>query len=241
MLERPPIPLHEQVRNILTHEIESGVYAESGRLPVETELGERFGVSRITIRRAVGELEAEGLVQRKQGKGTFVRPRRTTTATLSLGGFSDQFLVGKIQPERVILLAETLPADADVAERLGIAAGADVFHLVRLLCTEGLPLALDDCHYALERFPGFDAMIDDSTSTYHVLRSSFGVRFKTVRREISVTYASEATAVALHRPENDPLVLIDKTVLDEAGVVVHTSRLECVPARMNLSIITTAE
>jgi DNA-binding GntR family transcriptional regulator len=241
MLDRPSIPLHEQIRNILTHEIESGEYEETGRLPVESELGERFGVSRITVRRAVSELETAGLVQRRQGRGTFVTPRQATMATMAVGGFSDQFLGEGRNSTRTILLAERAEASERVASSLGIAAGAPVFHLIRAFRLEGLPIATDEAYYSLERYPDFDTLIDDATSTYQVLRERYGAKFATVQREIGVGYTSPRSAQWLERPENDPIIAITKLVTDVDGGVVHTSRIECVPARMTLTVVATQQ
>ena len=78
---RPAPPKHEQVRNVLIHAIEAGEFPD-GRLPTEPQLCERFDVSRITVRRAVSDLEAMGIVQRQQGRGTFVTERRSPIGTM---------------------------------------------------------------------------------------------------------------------------------------------------------------
>jgi GntR family frlABCD operon transcriptional regulator len=241
MLDRPSIPLHEQLRNILTHEIESGEYEDTGRLPVEAELGERFGVSRITVRRAVSELEEAGLVQRRQGRGTFVTPRPATVATMAVGGFSDQFLGEGRNSTRGILLSERIEASAPVAAALGIEAGAPVLRLLRAFRLEGLPIATDEAHYSLDRYPDFDTKVTDTTSTYKLLREEYGARFATVQREIGVGYTSARSAEWLERPENDPIIAIDKLVTDVDGGVIHTSRIECVPARMKLTVVATQQ
>ncbi|HWS51684.1 MAG TPA: GntR family transcriptional regulator, partial [Microbacterium sp.] len=103
-------PLHEQIRTLLMHEIEDGAYGESGKLPPEPELCARFGVSRITVRRAVADLEEIGLVHRQQGRGTFVTPARDVLGTMSVGGFADK-VVGDGAKSRRIMKAEVLPAD----------------------------------------------------------------------------------------------------------------------------------
>ncbi|MFG1955341.1 GntR family transcriptional regulator [Micromonospora sp. NPDC048830] len=233
MPEQPAMPLHEQIRNVLLHEIESGAYDSGGRLPTEPELCEQFGVSRITVRRAVSDLEEMGLVHRKQGVGTFVATRRAELGTMSVGGFSDQ-LSGAGTPSRSIVVSEVIPADTRLAHALAIKAGADVFHLVRIFLMDGLPLAMDDSCYALDRFPGFDGMIDDMTSTYRVLRKHYGVQIVSVEREIGIAFTNAQSARWLDRPERDPLILIEKTATDRDGSVVHVSRVECVPTRMRL-------
>ena len=67
------IPLYEQVANALRADIQGGAFDATKRLPTEEELAEKYGISRITVRRAVGDLVEEGLVEKKQGKGTFIR------------------------------------------------------------------------------------------------------------------------------------------------------------------------
>ena len=66
------VPLYAQIVDQLNHDIEDGLYSPSGRLPTEGELSKQYNVSRITIRRAVDELVSKGLVEKKQGKGTFL-------------------------------------------------------------------------------------------------------------------------------------------------------------------------
>ena len=70
------VPLYEQLRVALRERLDSGVLDPGERLPSETELCQKYGVSRITVRRAVDELVEEGILERRQGKGTFVAPKR---------------------------------------------------------------------------------------------------------------------------------------------------------------------
>ena len=70
------VPLYEQLRVALRERLDSGVLDPGERLPSEAELCRKYGVSRITVRRAVDELVEEGILERRQGKGTFVAPKR---------------------------------------------------------------------------------------------------------------------------------------------------------------------
>src|SRR6188472_4523608 len=81
-----PIPLYHQIYVLLREQILSGVYADQALVPTEQALGERFGVSRITAKRALDELAAEGLVVRQRGRGTTVvgrMPSRPLSANIS--------------------------------------------------------------------------------------------------------------------------------------------------------------
>jgi DNA-binding GntR family transcriptional regulator len=71
--QRDPTPLHEQLASILRAEISDGTYAATGMLPSESQLQQRHGVSRGTVRRAIDALEQEGLVTTIAARGTFIR------------------------------------------------------------------------------------------------------------------------------------------------------------------------
>lgn len=232
-------PLHEQVRTLLMRDIDMGTYAEGERLPSEPELCERFGVSRITVRRAVADLEGLGLVHRQQGRGTFVAPRREVVGTMTVGGFADK-MVGDGLKTRRIMRAEVVSADEKHAKRLDMAVGDPMFHLVRVFALDGVPLSIDDSRYSLRRFPRFDTHIEDDTSTYQVLRDVYGVEFSEMYREIGVGFTNPQTAEWLGRPEGDPLIVIRKRALDKAGEIVHTSRVKVVPSRVTLNMVARA-
>lgn len=234
MAQPVAISLHEQVRNTLLFEIETGVFSD-GRLPTEPELGDRFGVSRITVRRAVADLEQMGMVTRRQGRGTFVTAPRSTIGTMAMGGFSDH-VSGVGATQRRIMRAEVQDADDETARLLRVDPGSPVFRLVRVFLLDGVPLSIDDSSYSLERYPGFDALVDETTSTYQVLRERYGVHFHEVERRIRVSFTTDETAQWLDRPENDALVLIEKTAIDRGGDIVHVSRVETVPSRLELKM-----
>lgn len=229
-------PLHEQVRRALAQEIQDGRYDETGMLPAEPELGERFGVSRITIRRAVSDLESQGMVQRRQGTGTFVTGPPKVLTTMAIGGFADQ-LTAAGDMSREVKRADIEQADAAVADGLGVEPGARILRLERVFSLNDVPLSLDRSVYALDRYPGFEAKVDAAVSTYRVLREEYGVRFAEVRREVRIGYTTAETAAWLHRPEHDPLVVVEKVALDADGCVIHTSHVETVPSRVRLQTV----
>ncbi|MFF1573507.1 GntR family transcriptional regulator [Leifsonia sp. NPDC058292] len=234
-MERTAPPLHEQVRNVLIHSIESGEFPD-GKLPSETQLCERFDVSRITVRRAVSDLESMGVVTRQQGRGTFVVQRPVSLGTMSVQGFSDQ-LVGSATPTRRIVGSEVFDADQAAADVFGVAVGSPMFRLIRVFSIDRLPVGIDDSTYSLDRYPGFDQRVGDETSTYQVLRDEYGARIAKVERVIGIAYTDKQTAEWLERPDNDPIILIEKVAWDESGTVVHTSRVRSVPSRMTLRTV----
>ena len=83
-LVRGPVPLYHQAYNALRREIDSGRWGPGDRLPTERELGESFGCSLVTVRRALDELVREGSIVRTRGRGTFVRERAIERARMSV-------------------------------------------------------------------------------------------------------------------------------------------------------------
>ncbi len=238
---RSSAALHEQVRATLAQEIADGVYDETGKIPAEPELCERFGVSRITVRRAVSDLEAMGTVRRRQGTGTFVTKRDNAISVMTIGGFADTYASRTDHMTRQVKRAEVTTADAQTAAALHVEPGAPVFALERVFLLDGVPISIDRSTYSLDRFPDLDKRVDAETSTYRVLREEYGVEFAEVRRDVRIGFTTPESAEWLQRPANEPLLVTDKVALDRAGQVIHTSRIEYPPSRVALRTVAYAD
>ncbi|HZF84546.1 MAG TPA: GntR family transcriptional regulator, partial [Burkholderiaceae bacterium] len=140
----PGTALHRQLFMVLRDEIVRGEYA-SGLLPKEEALCERFGVSRITVRRALADLAAQGLVERRHGRGTFVRSDRLPLArarpSLSL---IDSLRQAAIDTQVQVLKVEQTEPPLDVAALLQLAPGEKAVHALRLRSIDGTPVMLTD-------------------------------------------------------------------------------------------------
>jgi GntR family transcriptional regulator len=139
---RPGQPFYAQVATALRDEIHAGRYQPGDQLPSERELRERFGVSGNTIRAAIVQLRAEGLVTSHQGRGVFITEHATlrrlsTDITEARGFYSMLDRMGK-QPATVTEVTRG-PASEEVADALGVPVGEEVVIRARILRTEGEP------------------------------------------------------------------------------------------------------
>ncbi len=146
---RSPVPLYYQLESVLRDEVVTGRYPEGTLLPTEEVLIRRFGVSRITVRRAMERLVQDGLIHRIPGRGTFanaVRPRefRIERNPADLMGFEEDIRRLGFVPEARVLRREWLGPPADVAEALGIAPGTEVLRLYRRGTAGSRPLWIED-------------------------------------------------------------------------------------------------
>ena len=107
-------PLYHQLMQRITADIERGTYPTGSRIPPEHELEQLYQVSRVTVRRALAELTSEGLLERKQGKGTFVSMPKGNIQLKNLHSFHDSCKINKVKPSTdVIHVRETVSSKAE--------------------------------------------------------------------------------------------------------------------------------
>ena len=144
-----PESLHGRVMQDLLARITVGEVRPGAALPTEAALCRQYGVSRITVRRAVADLAARGLVSRKRGVGSFVTARGDILRTVRLTGFLDEARPFQTRP----LFDREVQADADAARALGVAEGAPIRHLRSLVHFDGEPYTVSDSFTHLESGP----------------------------------------------------------------------------------------
>lgn len=126
------VPLYVQVVECLKRDIENGVYNATGRIPTEAELAEQYKVSRITIRRAVDDLVSQGLVEKKQGKGTFICRQKFAKDIKNLQSFSEMCHHMNMKPGGQMLENKLVRADEKIRKQLNLEPGAYVIYISRL-------------------------------------------------------------------------------------------------------------
>jgi GntR family phosphonate transport system transcriptional regulator len=119
-------PLWTAIRDQIAQDIARGHYAAGGRLPTETQLADRFGVNRHTLRRALADLSQAGMVHARRGAGVFVTHRPTAYPLGQRVRFHQNLMAAGRVPERRMLLLDTRAADAVEARALALAPGASV-------------------------------------------------------------------------------------------------------------------
>lgn len=213
-----PIPYYYQLERILTEEIESGRYKPGDRLPGEQELCETFDVSRTVVRQALSEMETEGLLHRRKGRGTFVAPKKSEA-----GGGLFQSLTslyedvsargGTLRSE--VRRFEVAPAPGLVAAELGLSEGDPVMVLDRLRFVDGVPWVVTTTHLPENLCPRL--LDEDMTnqSLYAVLEEKCGVAILYGRRSVEAVAASAAVARSLGVEERDPVLLLRNTSYGE--------------------------
>jgi GntR family transcriptional regulator, histidine utilization repressor len=155
MAQRNAAPPYARIKQALKRALARGDYAPGAQLPSEAELVERFSVSRMTVGRALNELAAEGLVERRQGAGTFAASLHHVSSTLTLRDLHAEIEArGHRHSAEVKLLRAELPKP-ELAARFGISAGAPLFHSQILHFENGQPLQVEDRWVNPEEVPEY--------------------------------------------------------------------------------------
>lgn len=189
-----PLPKHQRLRTILLAIIDEEL-SPGAPIPSERRLTTRFGVSRATVREAVGQLVRDGRLTRVHGKGTFVAPQPRVESRLHLASFTDDMRRRGLTPSTTVLSAVSSSADDAVAAALRIVPGAEVARIERSRSADGRPMALEVGWYPLERFPGLLGRVTDG-SLYHLL-GEYGARPDAGEQTITADVADAIQAALL--------------------------------------------
>ena len=184
-------PLYHQ---LITADIERGTYPTGSRIPPEHELEQLYQVSRVTVRRALAELTSEGLLERKQGKGTFVSMPKGNIQLKNLHSFHDSCKINKVKPSTdVIHVRETVASKADT-EELNLDSGSRVLETLRVRRADGVPVVLER-----NRFSMAYAYLQDQdlTGSLYSLLREYGVEPKLAVHDVSLRFASQEEAEML--------------------------------------------
>ena len=142
--------LYSRVETVLASEISDGGLKVGEQLPTEDRLIARFGVSRITVRRAIQNLVSRGLVEIRRGRGTFVAAPKMTQELKELSGFvEDMHALGR-KPTARVIGKEIVTAGATVARQLALTKGERVVRIRRVRLADGVPLSFDETYLPLE-------------------------------------------------------------------------------------------
>ncbi len=218
-------PAHVRIEQWLTRTIGRGDLVPGDRLPPEDELATLVGVSRMTLRQALGTLERLGTVVRKAGRsgGTFVSEPRIECDLTGLAGFTEQMRRANVRAGARMVSAATLPASARVAAALSVRRGAAVHEVVRIRTAHRAPLALERSYFSAAQFP--DLLAKRLTgSLYGLLTRDYGQTPHTATETLEAVVASDDDAALLGVESLTPLLSIERTAFTAAGLAVEFAR-----------------
>lgn len=210
---------YSRVKQHLRDELARGRFAPGALMPSEAELVAQFGVSRMTVNRALRELQAEGLVDRVQGVGTFAAQWHRVASTLTIRDLHDEILERGHRHEARVQLARREAAPAALARQLGLAAGAPVFHTLIVHSEEGVPLQCEDRYVNPACAPDYLSVDFTRTTPTHYLFEVTALRRAQYSIEAALPTLQEASLLGI-APSEPCLVVVRRTFTHDAAITI---------------------
>lgn len=210
--------LYRQLYDILFQDIINGVYAVGDLIPSESDLMQRYGVSRATARKSMEMLSNNGMITKRRGVGSVVVSDRPNTSLSRVTSVIKKNVDDRVAPVKRLLDAMIVPADPDTARALDIPEKSEVYQLRRVRCSGDDPgyLEIIRCERAFLDSPLSRDFSRESWRSY--LINDLGVRWSRAVQSVFSKVADEFQAGILHIKPGDPLLSIERISYDARGV-----------------------
>ncbi len=199
-----------RVKQFLKDGLGAGRWGAGALMPSEAKLVTQFGVSRMTVSRALRELQAEGLVRRTQGVGTFAAPLHKVSSTLTLHDLQEEIEERGHHHEAQVQVQRPEAASAALAAQLGLSVGETVFHTLIVHLENGVPLQCEDRYVNPAAAPQYLQADFTRTTPTHVLFESTALWRAQYSIEAAQPTAQEAELLAVD-PASPCLIVVRRT------------------------------
>jgi GntR family transcriptional regulator len=229
--KRRPIaqPLHSQLRALMLERISAGEWSPGTYLPSENRLAEEYAVSVGTLRKALLDLAQEGIVVRRQGKGTVVATHEGDENLFRFLNLRRNDGTS-VLPDSRVLSRSLRPATAEESKALCLASGAEVVDILRVRDVDGTPAIYEEITLCADRFAGIDREPEVLPNTlYNLYQRVFGVTVHHARESITAVALEPRAAQELHRPQGTACLRIVRIAEDYQGT----------PLEMRVSVVAT--
>jgi len=223
MTDAAAVPIYQRIRDTLRARIERGDYKEGDRLPSESALVAEFGVARMTVRQALGQLVFENLIVRQAGMGSFVAAKKQIVAAIDADSrlsFEEQIQAQGRTPALKLLNFGKGPASLEVADRLKLETGTEIYRLERLRFVDDQLIGLEIRHIlgaVGDRIP-LEGL--RTQPTFDLLAAALGEPLDTVDVSMFAAAADKEIADKLNVRRGAPILVRDHVVLDSRDRIV---------------------
>lgn len=225
------ITLFDQIETDLKEKIKNGIYQPGQKIPTEAELIEAYGVSRITIRRAIEDLTKEGILIKKQGKGTFVQEKKIIRKISHTISFTEACSLSSMTATSYVSMRKVLqPGELDIPES-DLFSGEPVIYIQRIRMADGVPVICENNYYPYSRF---SFLLNESLdgSLYQLLEKKYNIRIGNPQNSyIDVTYAGKEISEALDIASSEPVFLMSTEMYDTDNGLIHVGKQYIVGSR----------
>jgi len=220
----PRLPLYAQLKERLIASVERGDFVPGDQLPSQRVLCERYGMSHMTVRRAINELLHEGLIYAIAGKGLYVADSKQDAESEPLRSFSEETTRRGMKASSKVLTAKIVGASTTLARALSVEVGAQLVYLYRLRLADGAPMALQVTYLPHTLCPGLLEHDLEQGSLFAVLHNVYGLHLAHSTRTVEATLADEQQASRLQLTPPAALLVVEQLTYLDSGQAIEFSR-----------------
>jgi GntR family phosphonate transport system transcriptional regulator len=230
------VAVWRQIAQQLERDLRAGGLEAGARLPTETELAARFTVNRHTVRRAIADLAARGLVRVEQGRGTFLQDLVVDYPLRRRTSFSANLLAQGREPSHDIRDTAEVAADPEIASRLGLRRGARVVESTGIGLADGVPISDGRSWFPAARFPGLAGRLHQQPSISAVLASYGLADYRRETTRVLARLPSAQEAARLKQSAGEPVLVTEAIDVDPNGRPIRYGITCFAGARVQLTV-----
>jgi len=216
------IPYYIQLMDILKYRVQKKIWLPGDQIPVEQDLCTMYGISRTVVRQALRELELDGIIRRRKGKGTFIQEVKISEGLVQkLTGFFQDMTERGFKPVTKVLHQNVVPASEKIARYLSIQTGEAVVDIQRLRFIGDDPIQVVTTYIPYDICPSIATVDLSNRSLYEYLEKECGIILAKGRRFIEAVLATESEAILLGIDRGAPLLMLDSVSFSEAGLAIE--------------------
>ena len=217
------IPLYRQLMDLILVDISSGKLKPNQKIPTEEEFSRLYSISRMTVRKALAQLVEEGILSKKQGKGTYVREPKMVEDLEEANSFTNLCRRnGKKPGGRTLIFDLEEPSDRDIKE-LRLIQGEKVIHIQRLRTADDEPVMLENLYFPGHLKAIMTENLEDS-SLYQILQDKYGLRDEDYQIEIETSECNPYESSLLGIKSGSVLLLVREIIYDQYGSPLHRTK-----------------
>lgn len=228
-------PIYQAIADDLRNRIVSGQLAIGDQIPSESELCQTYEVSRMTVRQAVGSLQASGYLMTRRGKGTYVVSAKAERSASRLLGFGEDTVSRGLQPGTKVLNSNWTTLDREAQQLLGRPQPESAYSVERLRTVNGEPVGINQV-ILLEKWARRLEGADFAGSLYRIISTGLEDEVMYADQRIEAVAAGEEAARLLHLDAGAPLLRITRTTHTAQHGVIGLTRTHYRGDRYYLSL-----
>lgn len=216
-----PVALYYQLKQIIINKIKNEEWPVNSKLPTEMDLVEKYQISRATVRQALNDIENEGYIYRKQGKGTFVKPHKIEQKLNKFYSFSEEIKKMGYTPSTEVLEFKVIMSNDNIMERMRLKEDTLLYWIKRLRLANQQPFAVEDSYVPCFLCPGMTREHIEENGLYATMRNVFNICLDSMEETIESVLVTPENAALLNTPNKSAGLYLRRTTYAQDNIVEY--------------------